>query len=119
MRVRFLLDENVPPLLARGMHRRERAIDVICVGSAGAPAHGTHDPDLLRFLEQDGRALVTFNRRMMNTHLRAHLEQGRHTWGMFRIDSSTRVSVIVESLVLIWSASEADEWVDRAEDIPW
>lgn len=48
----------------------------------------------------------------MNTHLRRHLEQGRHTWGVFRIDSSTRVSMILDSLVLIWSASEAGEWAD-------
>lgn len=119
MRIRFLLDENVPPLLARGLRRREPSIDVICVGDSSAPSRGTGDPELLRILERDGRALVTLNRRMMDAHLRTHIDQGRHTWGMFRLHSTTRVSAIVDALVLVWHASEAQEWIDRVEDIPW
>jgi len=49
----------------------------------GAPAVGTLDPDLLRWCEVYGVALVTSNRRSMPVHLANHLASGGHMPGVF------------------------------------
>lgn len=51
MKVRFLLDENLPPRLKVAILRFNPAIDVLRVGDPNAPPLGTLDPELLRYLE--------------------------------------------------------------------
>ena len=118
MRVRFLPDENVPLLLKRALLRREPRVDVLRIGDPQAPSFGTLDPDLLIFLEQSKRLLVTLNRASMPAHIQAHYAAGRRLWGILwvRKDASTRQ--LVDELLLIWEASEAEEWIDFMGDIP-
>ncbi len=47
MKVRFLLDENLPPRLKRLLLGAEPTLDVLRVGEGSAPGFGTKDPDLL------------------------------------------------------------------------
>lgn len=62
MKVRFLLDENLPPRLTVAILRFNSAIDVRRVGDPDMPPLGTLDPELLRYLELSQRLLVTNNR---------------------------------------------------------
>ena len=62
MKVRFLLDENLPPRLKVAILRFNPAIDVLRVGAPDTPPLGTLDPELLRYLELSQRLLVTNNR---------------------------------------------------------
>lgn len=82
MKVRFLLDENVPLLLKRALLRREPRIDILRIGDAQSPPLGIPDPELLLFLEQSKRLLITLNRASMPAHLYSHYAAGRHTWGV-------------------------------------
>jgi len=65
MKVRFLLDENLPPRLKAALLRLNPAIDVVRVGDPGAPQSGTPDPDVLRYLELSQQILITLNRKSM------------------------------------------------------
>lgn len=51
MKVRFLLDENLPPKLKVAIKRFNPAIDVRRVGDPDTPPLGTLDPELLRYLK--------------------------------------------------------------------
>jgi hypothetical protein len=118
MNVRFLLDENVPLLLKRALLRREPRMDVIRIGDPQAPPFGTPDPDLLVFLEQSKRLLIMLNRASMPAHLRTHYTAGRHLWGVLWVRKNVAIRQLVEELLLIWEASEAEEWIDFMGDIP-
>lgn len=118
MRVRFLLDENIPVLLKRALLRREPRVDILRIGDPQAPPLGTSDPDLLMFLEQSKRLLITLNRASMPGHLRAHYGAGRHLWGVLWMRRDATIRQLVEDLLLIWEASEAEEWVDFMGDLP-
>jgi predicted nuclease of predicted toxin-antitoxin system len=72
MKVKFLLDENLSPRLKIAVQRLEPAIDILRVGDPGAPLLGTLDPEVLQYLEQSQRLLVTDNRTSMPDHLEAH-----------------------------------------------
>jgi len=119
VKIRFLLDENRSPLLAHAVRRRNPAIDVLRVGDAGAPPLHTLDPELLLYCERDQRLLVTNNRHSMPKHIADHLAVGHHHWGVFRLSREMSLGPLSEQLHLLWSASEAEEWIDQFEWIPW
>ncbi|MEB3147616.1 MAG: hypothetical protein VKL60_01160 [Sphaerospermopsis sp.] len=62
MKIRFLLDENLSPKIKFAVLRLNPAIDIVRVGDPDAPALGTLDPELLRYLEVSQRLLVTYQK---------------------------------------------------------
>lgn len=119
MKVRFLLDENLSPKLKPALKRLDSQIDVIRVGDVGAPPLTERDPLILEHLTRSGRLLITDNRRTIPTHLIDHYNAGRMShWGILWVRSRTSLGRLVATLHLIWEASEAEEWIDRAEWIP-
>ncbi len=119
MKVRYVLDENLPPRLTTALRRLAPSVDVLRGGDAGAPALGTPDPDLLRYLQAAQRLLVTANRASMPGHVRDHLVADGHHWGVFRVRPRTTVWRLAEELHLVWQASEAEEWQDMLIWIPF
>ncbi|MDI6793523.1 MAG: DUF5615 family PIN-like protein [bacterium] len=119
MKVRFLLDETESPRLKAALLRLNHDIDVVRVGEPGAPQLGTPDPDVLRYLELSQRVLVTSNRTSMPAHIETHWTAGGHLWGLFWVRSGTPIGRLAQDLYLVWEASEAEEWIDRLEWIPF
>jgi hypothetical protein len=119
MTVRFLLDENLSPRLKLALQHLSPAIDVLRVGDPGAPAFGALDPAILDYLEVAQRLLVTDNRVSMPDHLENHWANGGHTWGLFWIKPETPIGRLAQELFLVWEASEAEEWVDRLDWLPF
>jgi hypothetical protein len=117
--IRFLLDENRSPLLADAIRRRDLSIGVLRVGDVGAPPLHTLDPEVLLYCEREQRLLVTNNRRSMAKYIADHLAAGHHHWGVFRLSRGMSLGQLSEHLHLLWAASEAEEWIDRFEWIPW
>lgn len=119
MKVRFLLDENLSPRLKVALHRLDETIDVLRVGDDGAPALQTADPDILHFLSRSHRILVTDNRSTIPDHLADYYASGGEShWGILWIRPDTSLGEIAANLHLIWQASAAEEWLDRADWIP-
>ncbi len=119
MKVRFLLDENLPPKLKLAVQRFNPDIDIIRVGEPEAPPLGTLDPELLNYLEISQRLLVTDNRNSMGGHLQDHWGKGGHIWGLVWLRPNGTIRTWAESLVLIWEITEAEEWLDKLDWIPY
>jgi hypothetical protein len=119
MKVRFLLDENLPPRLKAALLRLNPTIDVVRVGDPRAPQLGTPDPDMLRYLELSQRILIILNRKSMPAHIEAHWAAGGHLWGLFWVRSRTPIGRLAQALFLVWEASEAEEWIDWLDWIPF
>jgi len=85
-------------------------VDVRVMGEPGSPPLETDDPDLLAWTEREGRILVTRNRRTIPAHFAAILNAGGHVAGILMVGEDLAVARVVEDLLLIWSASEAEEW---------
>jgi hypothetical protein len=116
--VRFLLDENLSPRLKNALRLRYPDMDVLRVGDEGAPPLSTPDPEILHFLEQEQRILVTDNRASMPGHIANHLAAGGHHWGILNISPHLSFSRIVDELGIVWGASTQDEWFDTTRWIP-
>ncbi len=119
MKVRFLLDENLSPRLKVALLRFEPTIDVLRVGELDAPSLGMPDPDVLRYLEVSQRILVTSNRASMPNHLEAHWRAGGQIWGLLWVRPKIAIGKLAQDLFLIWEATEAEEWINKLDWLPF
>src|SRR5437773_2493588 len=116
--IKYLLDEHVDPKLRKALERQSPDIVVWRVGDPGAPALHTDDLDILIWCEDNGFLLVTNNRASMPVHLRDHLAARRHVLGIFIPNPNMSIGETAEELLLIWGASDAQEYQDRMIYLP-
>ena len=114
-RIRYLLDEDTPHAIRDQLLRREPDMGILAVGDEMAPAIGTRDSQLLRWIEQEGYVLVSRNRRTLPRHLSEHLEEGGHVPGIFLLRRGHNIGRIIDDLLLIWEAAHAEEYRDQIE----
>jgi hypothetical protein len=118
VKLRLLLDENLSPVLREALRRHDPSVDVLRVGDVGAPPLGTPDPEILIYLEQHQRALITDNRASIPGHVLDHIATGGQHWGIFTLRPRAALADIIEALILLWEASSADEWQNAMRWIP-
>jgi hypothetical protein len=78
---------------------------------------GLEDPEVLRIASDSGRVLVSQDRRTMPGHFARYVESAPSP-GVILLREATPIATAIEELVLIWSASEGDEWMNRLVWIP-
>jgi hypothetical protein len=116
--VRYLLDEHVDSTLRAQLLRHEPDLVVWIIGDPGAPKRGTLDPDLLLWCEANDFLLVTNNRKSMPVHLQDHLAAGHHMPGILTLNPNMTLSATIDELLLIWGASEIEEYRDLLLYLP-
>lgn len=120
MKVRYLLDENLSPRLISAVRRLNEQVDLLRVGEAGAPGLGTDDPTILRYLASHQRLLVTANRSTIPNHLMEYYRTSDEPhWGILWIRPATTIGELANALHFIWAASDAEEWQNRTDWIPF
>jgi hypothetical protein len=115
MKVRFQADADLNQIILLAVTRREPAIDFQTAMTAGLP--GVADPEVLARAAKDGRVLVTHDRKTMPRHFAEFIAHETSS-GLLVIPQSLSVAAAVEELILIWSATEAKEWVNRISILP-
>ncbi|MGD1701428.1 hypothetical protein [Dapis sp. BLCC M229] len=55
----------------------------------------------------------------MAGHLQLHWENDRHIWGLFWLSSEITLGRLAEEVWMIWQTSEAEEWIDKTDWIPF
>ena len=117
MTVRFLADEDIDADIIHGLLSREPTIDILDVKTAGL--RGMKDPELLELADHEGRILITYDRHTMTRHVRDRLHTCKSTPGVFVLPQlENAVGEIIEWLLLVWVASQAEEWRDRIVYLP-
>jgi hypothetical protein len=114
----FLLDEHVPPIIQARLNQREPRLLVYAVGDDAAPLRGAPDSELLRWIEANQCMLITNNRATMPIHLERHLAEGRHVSGIVQLPRQLNINLVIEDLLLIWTAGEPDEFQDQILYLP-
>ena len=115
---RFLLDENVNPILRHALHQEEPEMTVWRVGDPGVPRNGTPDPVILEWCARKGYTLVTNNRKSMPGHLRESIALGRTAPAIFVLNANMTVGQTVSELRHIWGASEPHEYENTIRFLP-
>ena len=78
---------------------------------------GLLDEEVLAYAAQETRILVTHDRRTMPAHF-AKFIVNQTSPGVFIISQKTSVRDAIKELLLLWSASEQEEWENLIVDLP-
>jgi hypothetical protein len=113
---RFQADNDLRASIRTGALRREPTIDF--QSAYAAKLEGVRDPDVLRLAATQGRILISHDENSMPGHFRDFLDGGSRSAGVFMAPQGAPTSTVIESILLIWIASQADEWVDRIVWLP-
>ena len=116
MTVRFLADEDLKTSIVQGLRSREPAIDILEVKTSGL--RGTKDPALLELAVEQDRILVTHDRNTMVRHFRERMAAGKPVPGVFVIPQQSSIGEVIEWLLLVWTASQAEEWRAQIVYVP-
>jgi len=83
-----------------------------------ANLQGVPDPEVLAFAVGQHRILVTSDLRTMPRHFGEFLQAEGRCAGVFLVKQRAPLADVIEALLLIWAASDADEWENRIVEIP-
>ncbi len=115
MKVRFQADADLNQIIVKATLRLEPAIDFQTAQAAGLA--GLEDPDVLSLAAEQGRILVSHDRKTMPVHFGQFIVS-ENSPGVLIVSQKLSVSHVVEDLLLIWLASEPDEWVNCLRSLP-
>jgi hypothetical protein len=114
--IRFLADASLHGAIVAGCIRREPAIDFLSAHDAGL--EGVPDLEVLAFATHQNRMLVTSDLKTMPHHFGSFLEANGQCAGVFLVKQRAPLADVIEALMLIWAASDGDEWKNRIVEIP-
>jgi hypothetical protein len=76
------------------------------------------DTEILAYAAREGLLVVSHDVNTMPAAAFARLSAGKSFPGLFMSPQSSPIASIIDSLVLIWAASELEEWQDRVVFLP-
>jgi predicted nuclease of predicted toxin-antitoxin system len=115
VKVRYQADANLKRRILLAAVRQEPALDFSSADQAGLA--GLADSEVLAVAAKDGRILVTHDFRTMPGHFSEFLQDGSSP-GVLLVSQRLPVPEVVEQLILIWAASDPEEWVNRICRLP-
>ncbi len=115
MKVRFQADADFNQIIVKATLRLEPGVDFQTAHLAGLS--GMDDQGVLQTAAQQGRILVTHDRRTMPKHFEQFI-LSTNSPGLVIVSKKMLVSQVAEELFLIWLVSEPEEWVNQIRTLP-
>lgn len=112
----FLADNDLNEQIVGGVLRREPTIAFTRVRDVALA--GARDPEVLAYAADRGLIVVSHDVNTMPAAALARIERSLSMPGLFMARQTSPIGPIIESLVLIWSTSEAEEWKDQILFLP-
>jgi predicted nuclease of predicted toxin-antitoxin system len=114
--VRFQADADLKQAIVTGVIRQQPTIDFQSANQAGL--EGLQDAEVLALAAQQGRILVTHDLRTMPTEFGQFIGANTSA-GVLVISQNLPVSEAIESLILVWEVSTAEEWKNKIMTLPF
>ena len=115
MKPRFQADADLNEDILTGVIRRENQVDFQTAEEAGLP--DLDDLQVLALAAREGRILISHDRKTLPRHF-AEFILNNTSPGLIIVSQRTDVRAAIEELLMIWSASEAEEWTNNISTIP-
>jgi hypothetical protein len=115
MRPRFQADADYNQKIVAGLRRREPAVDF--QSAREGSVIGRPDPEVLIQAASQGRVLVSHDRQTMPRHFWRFIEKQRSP-GLVIISQDLDIGRAIEELLLVWAASEPEEWENAVVFLP-
>ncbi len=115
-RARFLADHDLNEHIIDGVQRREPALEFIRARDVGMSDRA--DADVLGYAAQHGFIVVSLDVNTMPSSASKLLDAAGAMSGLLMAQQTKPIAPVIDSLVLIWSASEAEEWHGQIRFLP-
>jgi hypothetical protein len=115
MPIRFQADADLNQIIVSAVVRRVAAIDFRTATTAGLT--GLKDLEVLALAARDGRILVTHDQASMPLHF-GEFVQSQRSAGLLVVPQHLPLGEVADDLILIWTATQAEEWLDRVVFLP-
>lgn len=115
MNICYQADADLNQAIVTGVLRRSPTIDFqrAFVGKL----EGLKDPEVLALSAQQGRILVSHDRRTMPSEFAEFITSNQSS-GVIIVSRKLPIDTVIEELLIIWAASSAEEWINRIAKIP-
>lgn len=117
MKIKFQADNDFDGRIIRALLRLNPAIDFQTAAAVGFHL-GTPDDQVLAQAADDGRILVSHDIQTMPQHF-AQFVSVRTSPGVPIVSQNLSIAEAAYWLLLIWEASEAEEYVNSIYRLPW
>jgi hypothetical protein len=115
-RPQFLADHDLNEHIISGVHRQEPAMMFLRVRELGMSK--SSDGDVLERAERERLLVVSHDVNTMPAAAYARLFSGHSFPSLFMVQQTSPIGPAIESLVLIWAASDLEEWKDQVVFLP-
>jgi len=115
MRPRFQADADFNHKVVLGLRRRNTAIDF--QDAKAGDVIGVSDLNVLSIAARLGRILVSHDRSTMPAHFAQFLTT-RPSPGLIIVVQDLDIGRSIEELLLIWTATDIDEWQNKIGYVP-
>ncbi|HLV81676.1 MAG TPA: DUF5615 family PIN-like protein [Chthonomonadaceae bacterium] len=119
----FLLDQQISPQIAVQVQSKRPEIPILSLYSwRGGTFVGIADTQILHAAAEDGRTLVTYDRKTIAPLLKEWGASGLSHGGVVFVDNFTIASNdfgrLVRSLIYFWDQEHTSDWTDRIGFLP-
>lgn len=114
--MRFATDENFDGHMLRGLRRRLPDLDVIRIQDT--LMYQASDPDLLAWLAEENRILITHDVKTMPGFVFARVNDGLYVPGVIAVRAKTPVGDAIHDLEIMLGASGPEEFANQVRYIP-
>ena len=115
MKIRFQADADLNEDIVKGVLRRQPSVDFRT--ATAAQLHSLPDQEVLALAAEDGRILVSHDRKTMPRAFEVFVRTSKSP-GVLIASQKTDLLTVIEDLLLVWSATEAEEWANQLVTIP-
>jgi hypothetical protein len=116
IRPTFLADHDFNEHIVEGLLRREPSINLIRCRDVGLAEQA--DVQILEYAAGAGRIVLSHDVNTMSAVAAARVASGLALPGLFLAPQNSPVRGIIDDLLLVWAASEADEWRGQVRFLP-
>jgi hypothetical protein len=102
-------------IIVQAAQRREPTLDFQTPHAASLL--GVSDPDVLGCAAREGRPLVTHDFHDLPQHFATFIQEQTSS-GVLLVPQRLPVAAVVEDLLLIWAATEAEDWHNGLTSLP-
>jgi len=113
---RFLADHDLNEHIVAGVLRQEPAVEFVRVRDIGMNERS--DEEILAYAQNEGLLVVSHDVNTMPAAAYARLNAGQSFPGLFMVQQTLPIRPVIESIVLIRSASQLEEWKNQVVYLP-
>lgn len=114
--IRLLADENFNGKIVRGLRREIPDVDIVRVQDTAI--YQASDPKVLEWAAQQNRILLSQDVETMPMFAKQRLAAGLSMPGVFIVRDALPIGQVIEQLLMILGASEAEEWENLIVFLP-